>query len=128
MPRARTIKPHFTPAQLLPPRSGEIQETLGREGQRSSDNKALAIAAEIPERFTTPPETLGKNRVNPCRASLFGGFHERFTRRKIFSASRGRRRESVSVGKTLDHRARPVERHVLRCIDVVGIELPHVRQ
>jgi hypothetical protein len=62
---------HPTPSRL-PARpagfrkeSGEIQETLGRESKKPIADKALPPAAQIPERFRTPPETLGKNPGNP---------------------------------------------------------------
>ena len=67
---------HPTPSRL-PARpvgfrrqSGEIQDTLGSESKKPSDDKALIASAQIPERFTTLPETLGKNSASPCASGL----------------------------------------------------------
>jgi hypothetical protein len=62
---------HPTPSRLPARPAGfrkdsvELQETLGSDSEKPSSDKALTAAAEIPERFTTPQETLGKNPENP---------------------------------------------------------------
>jgi hypothetical protein len=67
---------HPTPSRL-PARpvgfqreSEELQETFVSESEKPSSDKALSPAAQIPEQFTTPPETLGKNPGNPGAPAL----------------------------------------------------------
>jgi uncharacterized protein (DUF1800 family) len=45
--------------------SGALRETLGSEREKPSADKALTPTAQIPERFKTPLETLGKNPGSP---------------------------------------------------------------
>lgn len=74
MARARTIGLSFMRSRSCPAgpfaiRSEEVRETLGSEDEKSNNDRALAAAAEIPERFE---------------------------KRRIFSTSRGRRDETRS--------------------------------
>ena len=67
---------HPTPSRLpirpvgLQNESGVLQETLGRDCEKTSAANALTAGAQIRERFKTPPETLRKNPGNPCAAGL----------------------------------------------------------
>ncbi len=71
---------HPTPSRL-PARpvgfrkeSGELQETLGSESEKPNGDKALTPPSQIPERFQTPPETLGKNSQKPAAPGLSPAF------------------------------------------------------
>ncbi len=88
---------HPTPSRL-PPRpagfakaSGTIRESLGSDIKKPSGDKALTPAAQLPERFREPRESLGKKSASPCAAGLFGGFRDRFARRRAFSTRGGGR-------------------------------------
>jgi hypothetical protein len=101
---------HPTPSRLparpagFKKESGEGRETLGRENEKPSGDKALTPPAQIPERFETAPETLGKNPGNPCAPGTSPAFTsdsrgEGFFRRAAAAAQRalGRPRPAHAV-------------------------------
>jgi hypothetical protein len=71
---------HPTPSRLparpegFSKESGEIQERFGSECESLNCDKALSPAAQIPERFEKPRETLGKNPQNACAPRLSPSF------------------------------------------------------
>jgi hypothetical protein len=47
-------------ASPIAKRSGEVREALGREGEKFNLDKALRVAAEIPERFANVANRSGR--------------------------------------------------------------------
>jgi hypothetical protein len=90
MARARAINPHSmssqhgrasaepaggAPARLLVLRSGEAREALGRDGEKSSADKALRAVVEIPERVATLAKRSGRFAqvlAPACSSLVFG--------------------------------------------------------
>ena len=90
---------HPTPSRLparpvsFQKESGALQETLGSEREKPSSAKAFGPLAQIPERFRSAPETLGKNPANPDALHLSPTFTsdsggEGFFRRAAAAAHR----------------------------------------
>ncbi len=85
--RAITLAPTAIPNaghSPLPKELGMSPETLGRDYEKSSGDKALVTAAEIPEGFRRPPETLGITPVRSCAIAFFGSFTSDSGRRRGF--------------------------------------------
>lgn len=94
MARAHAIKPYFMQSQggracaelaggalarPLAPRSGEVREVLGSDGEKSNGDKVLVIADEVPERFATLAKCSGRflQVLAPVRSSSAFGSDSR---------------------------------------------------